>query len=141
MLKKDESYLIRPIGYVRSGLKDRHEAPRQSFEGAPQAWLEISEDFADRLDGISEGQEVIVLTWLHQARRNVLKVHPRDDPDSELSGVFSTRSPDRPNPIGLHRVKILKIENGGRLNIQALEAIDGTPLIDIKCVLGETSDQ
>src|SRR5262249_46120940 len=133
MLKNEGSYLIQPIGYVRSSLKDRREAPRQSFEGAPQAWLEISEEFADGLDGISEGQEIIVLTWLHHARRDLLKTHPRGDPNSELTGVFATRSPDRPNPIGLHRVKILKIKDDRRLNIQALEAVDGTPIIDIKC--------
>lgn len=140
MLKEDHSFLIQPIGYVRSILKARHEAPRQSFEGAPEAWLEINDEFIEGLGGVSEGQEAIVLTWLHQARRDILKVHPRGDTNSELSGIFSTRSPDRPNPIGLHRVKIQQIESGGRLRVQALEALDGTPIIDIKVVLGEVND-
>lgn len=139
MAGEEKTYLLHPVGYVRSRIKDPCESPRQSFEDAPEAWLEIDEEFADGLNGISEGQEVVLLTWLHQARRSILKVHPRRETNSELSGVFSTRSPDRPNPVGLHRVKILKIEDGTRLKVQALEAIDGTPIIDIKCVFGGTS--
>jgi tRNA-Thr(GGU) m(6)t(6)A37 methyltransferase TsaA len=127
-------FAIRPIGHVRSRLQSRAEAPRQGEEGAPDAWLEVHEDARAGLDGISAGQEIIVLTWLHQARRDVLKVHPRSDPARPLSGVFATRSPDRPNPIGLHRVRVLEL-SGNRLRVGPLEAIDGTPVVDIKPVL------
>lgn len=129
------SHSLRPIGRVRSILKRRAEAPKQGFEGAPDAWLQIEPAFVRGLDGIKAGQEVIILTWLHEADREVLAVHPRDDPMTPLTGVFATRSADRPNPIGLHRVKVLNIENGGSLVVQGLEAIDGTPVIDIKPVL------
>jgi tRNA-Thr(GGU) m(6)t(6)A37 methyltransferase TsaA len=133
---KSESYQVHPIGWVRSRLAQRSEAPKQGFEGAPDAWLEILEDFASGLDGVEVGQEIVVLTWLHESERGVLKVHPRDDLRNPLTGVFATRSADRPNPIGLHRVKILALEGGFRLHVDGLEAIDGTPVIDIKPVLG-----
>jgi tRNA-Thr(GGU) m(6)t(6)A37 methyltransferase TsaA len=126
--------LVRPIGVIRSTLKDRHNAPKQGSEGAPDAWLEIHAFAADAVDGLSAGDDVFVFTWFHQARREVLKVHPRSDPQRRLTGVFATRSPDRPNPIGLHRVTIRKIQNG-RLRIGPIEAIDGTPVIDIKPAL------
>jgi tRNA-Thr(GGU) m(6)t(6)A37 methyltransferase TsaA len=129
--------LVRPIGVIRSTLKDRHNAPKQGSEGAPDAWLEIHAFAADAVDGLSAGDDVFVFTWFHQARREVLKVHPRSDPQRRLTGVFATRSPDRPNPIGLHRVTIRKIQNG-RLRIGPIEAIDGTPVIDIKPALSCT---
>ncbi len=125
---------IRPIGHVRSPLESRSEAPLQGTEGAPDAWLELHENALPGLDGIAAGQEIIVLTWLHQARRDVLKVHPRGDPAVPLSGVFATRSPDRPNPIGLHRVRVAEVARN-RIKVGPLEAIDGTPIVDIKPAL------
>lgn len=130
-----ERISIHPIGIVQSVLRSRENAPRQPFHGAPEAWLIIDESFADAVDGIGPGSEILVLTWLHQAKRDVLKVHPGHDPKNPLAGVFSTRSPDRPNPIGLHRVKVLAVEGQGRLKVDHLEAIDGTPILDIKPVL------
>ena len=126
--------VIRPIGRVRSSLASLAQAPRQGDEGAPDAWLELDESVAPGLDGLAVGDEVIVLTWFHQARRDVLKLHPRDDPSRPLSGVFTTRSPDRPNPIGLHRVRVIELARK-RLKVGPLEAIDGTPIVDIKPVL------
>ncbi len=125
---------LRPIGEIRSTLKSRSHAPKQGSEGAPDAWIEIRPFALSALDGLRPGDEVIVLTWFHQSRRNVLKVHPRSDPNRALTGVFATRSPDRPNPIGLHPVTIQKIE-ASRLRIGPIEAIDGTPVIDIKPVI------
>ena len=100
-----DPYRLRPIGVVRSSLKRRQDSPHQGWEGAPDAWLEIDSAFAAGLDGVTAGSELVLLTWFHEARRDVLKVHPRGNPNNPLRGVFSTRSPDRPNPIGLHRVK------------------------------------
>lgn len=127
-------FVVRPIGVVRSGLKSRAEAPMQGREGAPSAWVEILPAFATALDGLAVGAEVVLLTWLHQAHREVLRVRPRSDPDRAERGVFSTRSPDRPNPIGLHPVTILEVSEAG-LRVEPLEAIDGTPVLDIKPVL------
>jgi tRNA-Thr(GGU) m(6)t(6)A37 methyltransferase TsaA len=126
--------ILRPVGLIRSTLKDRKNAPRQGSEGAPDAWLEINPAFAEGLHRLRAGNEIIVLTWLHQARRETLAVFPRSDPQQRLHGVFATRSPDRPNPIGLHRVIIRKIVKN-RLRIGPIEAIDGTPVVDIKPVL------
>ena len=123
---------VRPIGIVRSVLKRREDCPKQGHEGAPDAWLEIYPVFADGLMGITPGSEILVFTWLHLAGRDVLQVHPRGNPDNPLRGVFATRSPDRPNPVGLHRVKVLAIENATRLRVSTLEALDGTPVVDIK---------
>lgn len=128
-------YVLRPIGVVRSRLTARAEAPRQGSEGAPEAWVEIDPTFADALVGIAAGDEVLLLTWLHLSDRDVLKVHPRGDPEHPLAGVFATRSPDRPNPIGLHRVRVLEVAAPARLRVWPLEALDGTPVIDIKPVL------
>jgi tRNA-Thr(GGU) m(6)t(6)A37 methyltransferase TsaA len=125
---------IWPIGYVRSLLVSREEAPRQGSEGAPDAWLELDESVLTGIDGITVGQEIIVLTWFHQARRDVLKLHPRGDPTLPICGVFATRSPDRPNPIGLHRVRVVEMARN-RIKVGPLEAIDGTPIVDIKPVL------
>ena len=125
---------LEPIGVIRSTLRERSRAPRQGAEGAPDAWLEVRADLAPALSGISAGEELIVVTWLHRADRNVLEVHPRDDPETPLAGVFATRSPDRPNPLGLHRVTVREI-SGTRLRIGPIEAIDGTPVVDLKPVL------
>lgn len=125
---------LRLIGVIQSALKTRSAAPRQASEGAPDAWIEINTPFLQALDGVKVGDEIIVLTWLHQARRETLKVRPRSDPRNPITGVFATRSPDRPNPIGLHRVAIRKITKT-RLRVGPIEAIDGTPVIDIKPVL------
>lgn len=129
------NYTLEPIGVIRSELTSLEAAPRQGDEGAPAAWLELMAQVAPGLAGISAGDELIVLTWLHQARRDVLQVHPRGNPETPLAGVFATRSPDRPNPVGLHRVSVLEVV-GQRLKVEPLEAIDGTPVIDIKPVLG-----
>ena len=128
-------YELCPIGRVVSPLVDRKNAPRQADEGAPPAWLEINPQVAEAARDLRVGDEVILLTWLDRARRHTLVVHPRDVPDNAEMGVFSTRSPDRPNPIGLHRVTIAAID-GLRIKVSGLEAIDGTPLLDIKPVLG-----
>jgi len=122
------------VGTIRSTLKMRSAAPKQGSEGAPDAWLEIKKFALDALDGIQPGDELIILTWFHESRRDVLKVHPRSDPNHALTGVFATRSPARPNPIGLHPVTVREIF-GHRLRIGPMEAIDGTPVIDIKPVL------
>ena len=136
---KENSYRLKSIGLIRSALKRRKNAPRQGAEGAPDAWLEISRRFAGALPGINIGEEIIVLTWFHLARRDVQKVHPRGNKHASLVGVFATRSPDRPNPIGLHRVTVKKIV-GNRYRIGPIEAIDGTPVVDIKPVLQRLDD-
>jgi tRNA-Thr(GGU) m(6)t(6)A37 methyltransferase TsaA len=130
---------LRPIGMIRSILKTRSEAPKQGSEGAPDAWLEVSASAAQGLEGLAVGDDIIVVTWLHQARRDVLKVHPRSDRRRPLTGVFATRSPDRPNPLGLHRVTVRRVAKN-RLRIGPIEAIDGTPIIDIKPVLSDFQD-
>jgi tRNA-Thr(GGU) m(6)t(6)A37 methyltransferase TsaA len=122
---------LRPIGVIRSELRERRDAPKQGQEGAPNAWLEVHTWAADALDGIAIGDELIVISWFHQADREVLKVHPRSDPRNRLTGVFATRSPDRPNPLGLHPVTVFAAEHN-RLHIGPIEAIDGTPVVDIK---------
>jgi tRNA-Thr(GGU) m(6)t(6)A37 methyltransferase TsaA len=125
---------LRPIGRIKSTLRARSRAPRQGMEGAPDAWLEVESWASEAIDGLAAGDEVIVLTWLHRADRGVLKVHPRGDTRNPLTGVFATRSPDRPNPIGLHVVHVRRI-SGRRLRIGPIEAIDGTPVVDLKPVL------
>jgi tRNA-Thr(GGU) m(6)t(6)A37 methyltransferase TsaA len=131
---------ITPIGVVRSTLRDRRDAPRQAFEGAPQATLEIDAAFAPALHRITPGSELIVVTWLHEANRTVLQVHPMDDERIPLTGVFATRSSDRPNPIGLHRVTVIGTDPPTSLHVAALEAIDGTPILDLKVAMNEASD-
>lgn len=128
------SYTLYPVGFVRSALKHLADAPRQGHEGAPDAWLDVDPALVKGLDGFAVGDKIIVITWFHQARRDTLKLHPRDDETIPLTGVFATRSPDRPNPLGLHPVAILEID-GPRLKVGPLEAIDGTPIVDIKPVL------
>jgi len=136
------SFTLRPVGFIRSTLRTREEAPRQGAEGAPDAWLEIEPQFAEALLGIEVGHELIVITWLHQADRTVLKNHPRSDPSRPLTGVFYTRSPARPNPLGLHPVTVRELDppspagsgatSGTRLKIGPIEVFDGTPVVDIK---------
>jgi len=126
---------LRPIGRVRSPLTDPAAAPKQADEGAPPARIEVRPEYAEAVDGLAAGEGVVVLTWLHRADRSVLAVHPRGDPARPLTGVFATRSQDRPNPVGLHVVTITAIE-GTTIEVDALEAVDGTPVIDIKPVLG-----
>jgi tRNA-Thr(GGU) m(6)t(6)A37 methyltransferase TsaA len=127
-------YTLRPIGQLRSALRDLESAPRQGNEGGPDAWLEIEPALSTALRGIAAGDELIVITWLHRAKRDVLEVHPRGDPAVPLAGVFATRSPHRPNPLGLHRVTVREIA-GSRLRVGPIEAIDGTPVVDVKIAL------
>ena len=136
------AYTLEPIGFIRSTVKGREDAPRQGSEGAPDAWLEIEPRFADALLGMEVGHELIVITWLHEAKRDVLKGHPRNDPNRPLTGVFYTRSPARPNPLGLHPVTVREIDppsckgygatSSIRIKIGPIEAFDGTPVVDIK---------
>jgi tRNA-Thr(GGU) m(6)t(6)A37 methyltransferase TsaA len=127
---------LREVGRVESELLDPASAPKQGDEGAPNAWLAFDPEVAECLEGIEVGDWLELLTWLHRADRGVKKVHPRDDPSRELQGVFATRSPDRPNPIGLHRVQVLAVD-GLRVQVSGLEAIDGTPVVDVKPVLSQ----
>jgi tRNA-Thr(GGU) m(6)t(6)A37 methyltransferase TsaA len=129
-----DSYQIRTIGYVQSPLTDRATAPKQGDEGAPAAWLAFLPEVADGIGDLTAGTDLLVLTWLHLARRDVLAVHPRGDTGNPLTGVFSTRSPDRPNPIGVHRVQVVAVD-GLRVLVRDLEAVDGTPVVDVKPVL------
>jgi tRNA-Thr(GGU) m(6)t(6)A37 methyltransferase TsaA len=123
-----------PVAVVESRLTDRADAPKQGDEGGPDAWLVFAPGVLDGLDGLRPGDEVIVLTWLHRGRRDVLRVHPRDDRSVPERGVFTTRSQDRPNPIGLHQVRVLAVD-GARVQVSDLEAFDGTPVVDVKPVL------
>lgn len=125
-----------PIGIIRSPLTRLEDAPRQGHEGAPDAWIEIAESVMQGLHGMVVGDAIIILTWFHRADRAVLQVHPRNEITNPLTGVFATRSPDRPNPIGLHRVTVLEID-GNLLKVGPIEAIDGTPIMDIKPVLSQ----
>ena len=133
-------YQVAPVGWVESPLTDRAQAPRQGDEGAPTAWLVFAPEVADALRELAPGTDVIVLTWLDRADRQVLVTRPRDDPARPLTGVFSTRSPDRPNPIGLHRVRIVAVD-GLRIQVQPLEALDKTPVIDVKPVLDQATER
>lgn len=132
------SFELRQIGTVRSEIAERSAAPRQGRDGAPDAWLELDPALAESLDGLRVGDEVVVITWLHLADRTTQKVHPRNDP-ARLCGVFATRSPDRPNPLGLHRVTVRAID-GTRVQVGPLEAIDGTPVVDVKITLSYHDD-
>ena len=135
-----DAYQLRPIGWVESTLVDRESAPRQGDEGAPDAWLVFDPAVAPGLRDLAVGEDVIVLTWLDRGRRDELLTRPRDDLTRPESGVFSTRSPDRPNPIGLHTVHILEID-GTRIRVRNLEALDRTPVLDIKPLLGDRSER
>lgn len=134
------AYSVIPIGVVRSSLTRRDQAPKQGREGAPDAWLELEPVYREAARDLRVGEEILVLTWLDRADRSVLAVQPRDDEHAPLTGVFSTRSPDRPNPIGLHRVRILEIAGGLRLRVSDLEALDGTPIVDLKPVIHSTRE-
>ena len=128
------SYELKPVGWVRSPLTERAAAPKQGDEGAPEATIVFEPGVLDALDGIEAGDEVIVLTWLDRSDRQVLQTRPRDDPANPIQGVFSTRSPDRPNPIGLHPVEVIAID-GATMRVRNLEALDGTPVLDVKPVI------
>jgi tRNA-Thr(GGU) m(6)t(6)A37 methyltransferase TsaA len=130
------TYELTVVGRVESSLKDPADAPRQADEGAPEAWLVFDREMLPALDGTRPGSEAILITWLDRASRDVLQNHPRRDPLRPMQGVFSTRSPNRPNPLGLHRVHILAVD-GERVHVRALEAVDGTPIVDMKTVLHE----
>jgi tRNA-Thr(GGU) m(6)t(6)A37 methyltransferase TsaA len=134
------SFELAPIGRVESPLTDPASAPNQGDEGAPDAWLAFEPQVLEALDGIRVGEDVLLLTWLDRARRDVLRVHPRGDPARAEQGVFSTRSPHRPNPIGLHRVNVAEIA-GARVRVRNLEAVNGTPIVDVKPVLGRSVDE
>jgi tRNA-Thr(GGU) m(6)t(6)A37 methyltransferase TsaA len=133
-------YEVLAVAWVESPLVDRSAAPRQGDEGAPAAWIVFEERFAGAARDLAAGEDVLVLTWLDRADRTVLETRPRDDPDRPELGVFSTRSPDRPNPIGLHRVRILAVD-GARLQVAGLEALDGTPVLDVKPVLDPDTER
>ncbi len=133
-------FTVRPIGRVASSLTSTADAPRQGDEGAPDAYLILDSDVQAGLDGIATGDEIMVLCWLHEADRSVLTVHPRGDLSRPEQGVFNTRSASRPNPIGLHRVRVLGID-GGRVQVSGLEVIDGTPIVDLKPVLGSVEER
>lgn len=128
------SYAVEPIGVVRSTLLNRKNAPRQGSEGAPEAWLEILPEYREAIEGLAVNDEILILTWLHLGNRETLKVHPRGIPQNQLMGVFATRSPDRPNPIGIHQATILEID-GTKMRVSCLEAVDGTPVVDVKPVI------
>jgi tRNA-Thr(GGU) m(6)t(6)A37 methyltransferase TsaA len=128
------------IATVESSLKDRAEAPKQGDEGAPDAWVAFDPQYADALEGMAVGDELLLLTWFDRAQRDVLRVRPRSDPNRPPQGVFNTRSPDRPNPIGLHRVTVLAID-GVRVQVSDLEALDGTPVVDVKPVLRSIAER
>jgi len=132
--KRSGRFDLRPIGVIRSTLKKQSEAPKQGSEGAPDAWIEIEPWAMAGLHTLKAGDKIWVITWLHQGNREVLQVHPRSDPKRPLTGVFATRSPDRPNPLGLHPVTVLEIA-GNRLRVEPIEAIDGTPVVDMKPVI------
>jgi tRNA-Thr(GGU) m(6)t(6)A37 methyltransferase TsaA len=139
-MNKTEAYALHPIGIVRSSLQTPADAPNQAFEGAPDALLEIDPAFADALHRVQPGDELIVLTWLHLADRDVLQTHPTGDPTLPLTGVFRTRSPDRPNPIGVHRVTVTALAASTTLRVGALEAIDGTPIVDLKIAMRDSPE-
>lgn len=126
---------LQPIGTVRSSLKNRRDCPSQEKEGAPEAWIEIDPLYAKGLYGLRLDDEIIVLTWLHLGNRDTLQVHPRGNPKNPLKGVFATRSPSRPNPIGFHQTRIINLDQPLKIKVQALEVVDKTPVIDIKSVI------
>jgi tRNA-Thr(GGU) m(6)t(6)A37 methyltransferase TsaA len=135
----ETTFRLAPIGFLRSPLTNRGAAPKQGREGAPDAWLDVDAAVAEGLEGLEAGAELIVITWLHQAERDILRTHPQNDLTRPLTGVFATRSPDRPNPLGLHRVTVREIA-GNSVKVGPIEAIDGTPVVDIKPVLPTSAD-
>lgn len=137
---RSDQWVVRPIGVVRSELRATVDAPNQAFEGAPEALLELDPALADGLHRIEVGDELIVLTWLHLADREILQTHPTGNVSIPLTGVFRTRSPDRPNPIGVHRVTVTAFEGPTSLRVGALEAVDGTPIVDLKVAMGDSPE-
>jgi tRNA-Thr(GGU) m(6)t(6)A37 methyltransferase TsaA len=133
-------YVVLPVGRVESTLRDRSDAPNQGDEGAPDCTIALAAEYATAARDVAAGAELLVLTWLDRAHRDVQVVHPRGEPDRPETGVFSTRSPDRPNPIGLHRVTVLAVD-GTRLLVRGLEALDGTPVVDLKPPLGRLAER
>jgi tRNA-Thr(GGU) m(6)t(6)A37 methyltransferase TsaA len=140
MNREDDVIELKPVGWVESTLTDVAAAPRQGDEGAPEATIRFDPEMADAMRDLHAGDEMVVLTWLHLADRGVRAVHPRGDSSRPLTGVFSTRSPDRPNPIGLHGVTVLAIDGLG-VRVSGLEAVDGTPVLDVKPVLAGVKDR
>jgi tRNA-Thr(GGU) m(6)t(6)A37 methyltransferase TsaA len=136
----DDRFELRPVATIDSPLTDLAAAPKQADEGAPEAWLVFAPDMLDALEGLRVGDWVVVLTWLHRADRDVRRVHPRGDEARAIQGVFSTRSPARPNPIGLHEVQVLAID-GARVQVSAIEAVHGTPVVDVKPVLRDVGER
>jgi tRNA-Thr(GGU) m(6)t(6)A37 methyltransferase TsaA len=132
-------FAVHPIGVVRSSLTDRSQCPHQGSEGAPEAWIELDPEYAAAIEGLEPGTDIMILTWMHLADRSVLRVHLKGDPRNPVTGVFNTRSADRPNPIGLHRATIVSVEPPNRLLVKPLEVVGQTPIVDIKCVLAETT--
>ncbi len=132
--------MLRPVGWVRSAVAERGLAARQGDEGAPDAWLEFAPEVARAMADLRPGHRIVVLTWLDRADRDVLAVHPRSDPDRPLTGVFNTRSPDRPNPDGLHPVTVLAVD-GSRVKVDRMEALDGTPILDVKPHLAPAAER
>lgn len=130
---------LRLVGFVRSALKRREDAPMQGVEGAPDAWIDVAPEYALALKGISAGDDLVLISWLHQSDRGVLEVYPRGDVTRAKRGVFATRSPARPNPLGLHRVRVREVR-GTSLHVEPLEAIDGTPIVDLKPVQQDVAD-
>lgn len=130
-------FQLKQIGIVRSALKDISECPRQESEGAPGAWIEIEPQYAEAMDGLAVGDEIMVFTWMHLADRSILKVHPRGNLKNPIKGVFATRSPHRPSPIGLHKTCITAVEPPSRIKVESLEVIDNTPVVDIKSVVSQ----
>ena len=130
-----------PIGSVQSSIVDRAHAPKQGDEGAPDAWLTFKPEYEDAMRELAVGDDILVLTWLDRADRSTLRVHPRDDPNAPLRGVFSTRSQDRPNPVGIHRVRIVEVAHSLRIRVSGMEAFDATPIIDVKPVLDRNRDR
>ena len=136
----ESRYEVVPVGWVKSPLTEKAQAPRQADEGAPPAWLVFEAAVTDAIRDIRPGTEILVLTWLDRADRSVLLTIPRGDPRNPMTGVFSTRSPDRPNPVGLHRVRVIAVD-GLRVRVDHLEFLDGTPVIDVKAVLDDITDR
>jgi tRNA-Thr(GGU) m(6)t(6)A37 methyltransferase TsaA len=133
-------FTIEPVGRVESSLVDLADAPRQGDEGGPDAWLVFEPAVREALTGLKRGDQIVVITWLDRARRDVLRVHPRGDKSRPQEGVFATRAPHRPNPIGLHPVTVLEVAED-RIKVSELEAVDGTPIVDVKPVLGVVRDR
>lgn len=133
-MSSENQITLEPIGFIESPLKNREGAPRQGHEGAPDAWVNVNPKFVEAMHGLAVGDLIILLTWFHQSDRATLQVHPRNERKNPITGVFATRSPDRPNPIGLHEVHVYEIV-GNRMKVGPLEAIDGTPVVDIKPVI------